>query len=73
MNEDKTVLVTVCESKAAKIKVEVRLEDLFESDQITANDRMNFLHNVLNFAATEDLTEELMLRGYYVTKTTKEK
>lgn len=40
---------------------------------MTATDRMNFLHNVLNFAATEDLTEELMLRGYYVTKTTEEK
>ena len=74
-NKTKTVLVTVCESKAAKIKVEVRLEDLFESDQMTAKDRMNFLHNVLGWASTRDLAEELRLRGYSVTedKDTKDK
>lgn len=75
MNENKTVLVTLVESATAKIKVEVRLEDLFESDQITAKERMSFLHNVLGWAATKDLADELRLRGYSVTedKDTKDK
>lgn len=75
MAESKTILVTLVESAVAKIKVEVRLEDLFESDQMTAKDRMNFLHNVLGWASTRDLTEELRLRGYSVTedKDTKDK
>lgn len=73
MKENKTVFVTPIESAVAKIKVEVRLEDLFESNQMTPKDRMNFLHNVLGWAATKDLADELMLRGYYVKKTTKEK
>ena len=73
MVENKTVFVTLIESAVAKIKVEARLEDLFRSEKMTATDRMNFLHNVLNFAATEDLADELMLRGYYVTKKTEEK
>ena len=73
MVENKTVFVTLTKSAVAKIKVEVRLEDLFRSEKMTATDRMNFLHNVLNFAATEDLADELMLRGYYVTKKTEEK
>lgn len=68
MNENKTVLVTIVESAVAKIKVEVRLEDLFESDQMTAKDRMNFLHNVIGWAATKDLANELRLRGYSVTE-----
>lgn len=72
MAENKTVFVTLIESAVAKIKVEVRLEDLFKSEKMTATDRMNFLHNVLNFAATDDLADELMLRGYYVTKKTEE-
>ena len=75
MDENKTVLVTLVESATAKIKVEVRLEDLFQSDQITAKDRMNFLHNVLGWASTKDLADELRIRGYVVTedKDTKEK
>ena len=75
MEENKTVLVTLVESATAKIKVEVRLEDLFQSDQITAKDRMNFLHNVLGWASTKDLADELRIRGYVVTedKDTKEK
>lgn len=77
MNEEqnKTVLVTLIESTVAKIKVEVRLEDLFESDQMTAKDRANFLHNALGWAETKDLADELRLRGYSVTedKDTKDK
>ena len=75
MEQKKTVLVTLVESPVAKIKVEVRLEDLFESDQMTAKDRANFLRNVLKWAATKDLADELRLRGYSVTddKDTKDK
>ena len=68
MNENKTILATIVESATAKIKVEVRLEDLFQSDQMTAKDRMNFLHNVLGWAATKDLADELRIRGYVVTE-----
>lgn len=68
MTENKTVLVTLVESATAKIKVEVRLEDLFLSDQMTAKERMNFLHNVLGWAATKDLADELRLRGYVITE-----
>ena len=74
-NKTKTVLVTLFENAVSKIKIEVRLEDLFESDQITAKDRMNFLHNVLGWASTKDLADELRIRGYSVTedKDTKDK
>ena len=68
MNENKTILVTIVESATAKIKVEVRLEDLFQSDQMTPNARMNFLQNVLDWAATKDHADELRLRGYVVTE-----
>ena len=75
MNENKTILVTIVESATAKIRVEVRLEDLFQSDQMTAKERMSFLHNVLGWASTKDLADELRLRGYSVTedKDTKDK
>ena len=68
MDENKTILATIVESATAKIKVEVRLEDLFQSDQMTPKARMNFLHNVLDWAATKDLADELRLRGYVVTE-----
>ncbi len=75
MEQNRTVLVTLVESQAAKIKVEIRLEDLFESDQMTPKDRENFLRNVLEWAVTKDLINELKLRGYSATedKDTKEK
>ena len=66
--QNNTVLVTLFESAVAKIKVEVRLEDLFESDKMTTRERMNFLHNVLVWASTKDLADELRLRGYSVTE-----
>lgn len=68
MNETRTVLVTLVESAVAKIKVEIRLEALFLSDQMTAKERMSFLHNVLGWAATKDLADELRLRGFVVTE-----
>ena len=68
MEQKRTVLVTLVESQTAKIKVEVRLEDLFESDQMTPKDRANFLRNVLEWAVTKDLINELKLRGYSVTE-----
>lgn len=52
----------------SEIEIKVRLEDLFESDQINPNARMNFLHNVISWAATKDLADELRLRGYSVTE-----
>ena len=64
MEQKKTVLVTLVESPVAKVKVEVRLEDLFESDQMTPKDRADFLRNVLEWAVTKDLVNELKLRGY---------
>ena len=67
-NKTKTVLVTLFENAVSKIKVEVRLEDLFESDQMSPIARAGFLHNVLGWAATKDLAEELQLRGYSVTE-----
>ena len=67
-NKTKTVLVTLFENAVSKIKIEVRLDDLFESDKMTAKDRMNFLHNVLGWASTKDLANELNLRGYIVTE-----
>ena len=67
MEQNRTVLVTLVESHAAKIKVEIRLEDLFESDQMTPKDRANFLRNVLKWAVTKDLINELKLRGYSIT------
>lgn len=66
MEQNRTVLVTLVESQAAKIKVEIRLEDLFESDQMTPKDRANFLRNVLKWAVTKDLINELKLRGYSI-------
>lgn len=71
--QNNTVLVTLVESAEAKIKVEVRLEKLFESDKMTAKDRMNFLHNVLGWASTKDLADELRLRGYVATDSDKVK
>lgn len=68
MEENKTVLVTLFENAVVKIKIETSLEVLFMSDQITAKDRMDFLHNVLGWAATKDLADELRLRGYLVTE-----
>ena len=66
MEQNKTVLVTLVESPVTKIRVEVRLEDLFKSDQMTAKDRANFLRNVLEWAVTKDLVNELKLRGYSI-------
>ena len=67
MAESKTILATIVEGATAKIKVEIRLEALFLSDQMTAKERMSFLHNVLGWAATKDLADELRLRGYSIT------
>jgi hypothetical protein len=66
MKQKKTVFVTLVESHVAKVKVEVRLEDLFESDQMTAKERADFLRNVLEWAVTKDLINELKLRGYSI-------
>jgi hypothetical protein len=66
MKQKRTVFVTLVESPVAKVKVEVRLEDLFESDKMTAKDRADFLRNVLEWAVTRDLINELKLRGYSI-------
>lgn len=66
--EKKTRAVILQTGKYAKVKIEICLEDLFESDQTTAKDRAAFLHNVLGWAATKDLADELRLRGYLVTE-----
>lgn len=66
MEQKKHVLVTLVESPVAKVKVEVCLEDLFESDQMTVKNRADFLRNVLEWAVTKDLINELKLRGYSI-------